>query len=176
MQPLTIPSPQLVLDPPGGPAALEKPVTVQLGPIAYPDAQAVAQAEVKKAGAFVYRGPIGGEELWDDGAKQWKPAPADQAALADLSPLPTTARVGQWLTLDGTMLVPATGAKVVLLGPRGAPKAVTASLSGDRVHSSFAVDQPGGFLVQVLATVSTGPRPARAPRRAPRTTTTACCA
>jgi hypothetical protein len=31
-------------------------------------------------------------------------------ALADLSPLPTLARVGQWLTLDGTMLVPASDA------------------------------------------------------------------
>jgi len=80
-------------------------------------------------------------------------------ALADISPLPTTARVGQWLTLDGTMLVPASGAKVVLLGPRGAPKTVPASLSGDRIHSSFSVDQPGGWIVQVLATVSTGPRP-----------------
>ena len=80
-------------------------------------------------------------------------------ALADLSPLPTTARVGQWLTLTGTMLVPASGAKVVLLGPRGAPRTVPASLSGDRIHSSFSVDQPGGWIVQVLATVSTGPRP-----------------
>lgn len=79
--------------------------------------------------------------------------------LADLSPLPTTARVGQWLTLDGTMLVPASGAKVVLLGPRGAPKTVPASLTGSRVHASFSVDQPGGWVVQVLATVSTGPRP-----------------
>jgi uncharacterized protein YkwD len=80
-------------------------------------------------------------------------------ALADLLPLPTTARVGQWLTLDGTMLVPATGVQVVLLGPRGAPKTVPASLTGDRIHSTFAVDQPGGWVVQVLATVSTGPRP-----------------
>ncbi|APR84193.1 Transporter [Minicystis rosea] len=80
-------------------------------------------------------------------------------ALADIAPLPTTARVGQWLTLDGTMLVPASGAKVVLLGPRGAPKTVLASLTGDRIHSSFSVDQPGGWIVQVLATVSTGPRP-----------------
>ena len=79
--------------------------------------------------------------------------------LADLSPLPTTARVGQWLNLEGTMLVPATAAKVVLLGPRGAPRTVVASLSGNRVRSSFAVDQPGPWLVQVLATVSTGPRP-----------------
>jgi uncharacterized protein YkwD len=80
-------------------------------------------------------------------------------ALADIAPLPTTARVGQWITLDGTMLIPATGAKVVLLGPRGAPKTVLASLSGDRVRSTFSVDQPGGWVVQVLATVSTGPRP-----------------
>jgi uncharacterized protein YkwD len=86
-------------------------------------------------------------------------------ALADLSPLPTTARVGQWVTLDGAMLVPASGVKVVLLGPRGAPKTVPASLAtaagggGDRIHSAFPVDQPGGWMVQVLATVSTGPRP-----------------
>ncbi|WP_437894649.1 CAP domain-containing protein [Sorangium sp. So ce124] len=80
-------------------------------------------------------------------------------ALADLSPLPTTARVGQWVTLEGTMRVPATAAKVVLLGPRGAPKTVLSSLSGARLRSSFAVDQPGSWLVQVLATVSTGPRP-----------------
>lgn len=80
-------------------------------------------------------------------------------ALADLEPLPTVARVGQWLTLEGRMLVPATSAKVVLLGPRGTPRTVVASLSGDRIRSSFAVDQPGAWLVQVLATVSTGPRP-----------------
>ncbi len=80
-------------------------------------------------------------------------------ALADLAPLPTTARVGQWITLEGTMLVPASEAKVVLLGPRGAPKTITASLAGDKLRSSFAVDQPGEWMVQVLATVSTGPRP-----------------
>jgi uncharacterized protein YkwD len=80
-------------------------------------------------------------------------------ALADLSPLPTTARVGQWLTLDGTMLVPASAAKVVLLGPRGAPKTVPATLANRKIRSSFSVDQPGGWVIQVLATVSTGPRP-----------------
>ncbi|MEP7121500.1 MAG: CAP domain-containing protein [Byssovorax sp.] len=80
-------------------------------------------------------------------------------ALADLQPLPTTARVGQWITLDGTMLVPTTEAKVVLLGPRGAPKTVIASLSGSKIHSTFSVDQPGAWMVQVLATVTTGPRP-----------------
>jgi uncharacterized protein YkwD len=57
------------------------------------------------------------------------------------------------------MLVPASAVKVVLLGPRGAPKTVPGSLVGDKIHSTFAVDQPGAWMVQVLATVSTGPRP-----------------
>ena len=80
-------------------------------------------------------------------------------ALADVTSLPVTARVSQWITLEAKMLVPATAAKVVLLGPRGAPKSVTASLTKDVIKSTFSVDQPGQWLVQVLATVSTGPRP-----------------
>jgi uncharacterized protein YkwD len=80
-------------------------------------------------------------------------------ALADLERTPTLARVGEWITLRGKMLVPATEAKVVLLGPRGLPRTVLASLAGDDVRATFSVDQPGPWLVQVLATVSTGPRP-----------------
>lgn len=80
-------------------------------------------------------------------------------ALADVTALPVTARVSQWVTLEAKMLVPATAAKVVLLGPRGAPKTVTASLTKDVIKSTFSVDREGQWLVQVLATVSTGPRP-----------------
>ncbi len=80
-------------------------------------------------------------------------------ALADLDPLPTTARVGEWITLRGHMVVPATEAKVVLLGPRGLPRTVLASLSGDDIRATFSVDQPGPWLVQVLANVSTSWRP-----------------
>jgi len=80
-------------------------------------------------------------------------------ALADLSPVPTSARVGQWINVEGVMLVPASGVQVVLLGPRAAPRTVPSSLSGGRIRSTFSVDQPGAWLVQVLATVSTGPRP-----------------
>jgi uncharacterized protein YkwD len=80
-------------------------------------------------------------------------------ALADLDSLPTTARVGQWLTLGGRMRVPTREVKVVLLGPRGGPKTVPSSLDGERIRSTFPVDQPGLWLVQVLATVATGPRP-----------------
>lgn len=81
-------------------------------------------------------------------------------ALADMEALPVQARVGQWLTLRAQMLVPARDAKVVLLGPRGAPKTVLASLSSDlKVQSTFSVDRAGPWVVQVLATVETGPRP-----------------
>ncbi|MEZ4315640.1 MAG: CAP domain-containing protein [Polyangiaceae bacterium] len=80
-------------------------------------------------------------------------------ALADMVSLPVTARVSQWITLEAKMLVPASAAKVVLLGPRGAPKTVVASLTKDTIKSTFSVDQSGQWLVQVLATVSTGPRP-----------------
>lgn len=79
--------------------------------------------------------------------------------LADLERLPTFARVGEWITLKGKMLVPASDAKVVLLGPRGQPRTVLASLSGDDVRATFSVDQPGEWVVQVLASASTGPRP-----------------
>ncbi len=98
-----------------------------------------------------------GRAMGADGAAVYAVVAID--ALADLSPVPTTARVGQWITLEGAMLIPASAAKVVLLGPRGAPMTVPASLSGDRIRSTFAVDQAGAWMVQVLATVSTGPRP-----------------
>ena len=48
---------------------------------------------------------------------------------------------------------------MVLLGPRGLPRTVLASLSGDDIRATFSVDQPGPWLVQVLANVSTSWRP-----------------
>lgn len=80
--------------------------------------------------------------------------------LADLGTLSTKARRGQWLKLDAQMRVATTEAKVMLLPPRGRPRRVLASLSpGGRVRSRFAVDQPGRWLVQVVATTATGPTP-----------------
>lgn len=82
-------------------------------------------------------------------------------AIADLDPLPTLVRAGQWVTATGTMLVPTQEAKVVLLGPRGAPRAAVATVDANgRFRSSFSLDKPGRWLVQVLATTATGPRPA----------------
>jgi len=81
--------------------------------------------------------------------------------IANLDPLPTLVRSGQWVTATGTMLVPTHEAKVVLLGPRGAPRAAVATVDASgHFRSSFSLDKPGKWLVQVLATTSTGPRPA----------------
>ena len=79
--------------------------------------------------------------------------------LADLDPLPVRARVGNWLALEARLLVPASEAKVVLLGPSGAPRPVPTSLVGGRVSSRFALERRGRFLIQVLADVAGGPRP-----------------
>ncbi len=99
-------------------------------------------------------------------------------ALADMSPLPVKARTGQWLELDARMRVPATSAKVVLVGPGGAPRTVPTSFQDGRVRARFALDRPGAFDVQVLADVAAGPRPVlearvyadvEPPRTAPKT-------
>ena len=80
-------------------------------------------------------------------------------ALGDLAPLPVRARTGAWLTVDATLRVPATGARVLLLGPSGEPRSVPTSFEHGRVHARFATDRPGEFTVQVMAEVDTGPRP-----------------
>jgi uncharacterized protein YkwD len=80
-------------------------------------------------------------------------------ALADLDPLPTSARTGQWLELNARMLVPTKAARVVVLGPNGEPRRVPTSLEGSRVRARFTLDRPGAFTIQVVADVPTGPRP-----------------
>jgi uncharacterized protein YkwD len=82
-------------------------------------------------------------------------------ALADLEPLPTRGRTGQWLTLHAKLHVPATGARLVIVGPRGLPRTVPTSIdraTGD-VRARFALDRPGEFSVQLVADLAEGPRP-----------------
>ena len=67
--------------------------------------------------------------------------------LADLAPLPVRTRTGAWLRLEAELLVPAAGAKVVLLGPRGRPRPVPTSLSDGRARATFALAEPGPWLV-----------------------------
>lgn len=80
-------------------------------------------------------------------------------ALADLAPVPTRARAGQWLEVSADLLVPADGAKLVVLGPRGAPHAVPTSFDGRKLRARFNADREGSYVVQVLAAVEGGPRP-----------------
>ncbi len=80
-------------------------------------------------------------------------------ALADLEPTPTRVRVGSWLDVRAELRVPASDAKLVILGPRGAPHAVPTSFSEGHVRARFNADQPGTWLVQLLAAVDGGPRP-----------------
>ena len=76
------------------------------------------------------------------------------------APIPARARSGTWLTFDAAMLVPADAAKLVVLGPTGAPYSVPSTLSEGRVRSRVRVDRPGEWKIQLLSTVAGGPRPA----------------
>jgi uncharacterized protein YkwD len=80
-------------------------------------------------------------------------------ALGDLSPLPARTFPGQWLTLEASLDAAVTSARVILVGPGGAPRTVPTSFQDGRVRARFTCDRPGAFNVQVLADVATGPRP-----------------
>jgi uncharacterized protein YkwD len=80
-------------------------------------------------------------------------------ALADLEPLPVRWRAGAWVDVNASFLVPASAAKVIVLGPSGAPMPVPTSFDGQRARARFHADRPGAFLVQLLADVAGGPRP-----------------
>jgi hypothetical protein len=80
-------------------------------------------------------------------------------AQADLMPIPVRARPSSWIDVDAKVLAPATGAKVILLGPTGAPRALLTSFSEGRVKARANVDRPGTWLFQVLVDGVNGPRP-----------------
>lgn len=80
--------------------------------------------------------------------------------FADLvKPLPTRARVGQWLDLDVMLLTDALDASLVLAGPDGVTKTLPTSLHGRSVRSWFAVGGSGACDAQLLAVLPGGPRP-----------------
>ena len=77
---LTVPQPTLSFeDAGGGVAALEKPVTVQVGPV-LDGTTALGPAGLGSYGYFMYRTAASGSsiQLWDGGAKNWvaDPGPA----------------------------------------------------------------------------------------------------
>ncbi len=79
--------------------------------------------------------------------------------VADLAPVSSRARTGQWLSFSAKLLVPASNAKLVLLGPRGAPKPVPTQLTAGTAKARFAASEPGPWLAQLLAELDVGPRP-----------------
>jgi uncharacterized protein YkwD len=82
--------------------------------------------------------------------------------FADLQmPVPRTLPQGRWVTVDARMMQWADAAKVVVLGPRGAPRTIPTSYDPRqrRIVGRFMADRQGTWLVQVLATTRTGPRP-----------------
>jgi uncharacterized protein YkwD len=80
-------------------------------------------------------------------------------ALADLAPLPTRVRPGQWVTVEAHLQVRATGGEVIVLGPSGPPRSLPTSFDGTVLRARFAPDRRGEFEVQVMADVAGGPRP-----------------
>ncbi len=80
--------------------------------------------------------------------------------VADLiKPVPTRARTGQWLDLQVLVLGEASEAKVVLEGPRGEPIVVPTTINQREIRSKVPMSGPGLWLIQVLATMDSGPRP-----------------
>ncbi len=80
-------------------------------------------------------------------------------APADLDPLPTHARTGTWLAFSATLNVPVSGARLVVLGPRGAPHTVPTTLAPGHVRARFALEAPGAFTVQLVGDRPDGPEP-----------------
>jgi uncharacterized protein YkwD len=80
-------------------------------------------------------------------------------AQADLAPMPVRVRPSSWIDVDAKVLAPATGAKVIVLGPTGAPRALLTSFSDGRVKARANVDRPGTWLFQILVDGANGPRP-----------------
>lgn len=104
MQTLIVPAPELVFDPPAGPPAIERPVTVRLPAVRYPDAQALSIDDVRTLGAFVFRGATGSEEVWDETSQAWTTAPADVAGLAALKPLALAPTAGESASWQGVLV------------------------------------------------------------------------
>jgi uncharacterized protein YkwD len=73
--------------------------------------------------------------------------------------LPTSARVGQWLTLESELRNDAEDSRVLLLGPSGEPQTVPTSQQGRLIRARFSAQNPGFWQIQLLSVTVTGPRP-----------------
>jgi uncharacterized protein YkwD len=80
-------------------------------------------------------------------------------AVADLTPLPTRARTGQWLTVEARLRQRAHGGRVLVMAAGEAPHTVPSWFDGSTLHARFPADRPGATTVQVVANLADGPRP-----------------
>ncbi len=117
------------------------------------------QGLAKSGGAGAVRRCGLGEARADDGTTHLAVIVVD--APAELVALPRQGRTGQWLTVEATFPegATATDGKVVIVGPDGKPRTVPTSTTEKGIKARFALDRPGAFTVQVLATSEEGPRP-----------------
>jgi uncharacterized protein YkwD len=80
-------------------------------------------------------------------------------ALADLGPLPTRARTGEWLTVEARMRVATRGGEVFVAGPTGVPRQLPSWFDGTTLRARFAPAETGRMTVQVVAELTSGSRP-----------------
>lgn len=78
-------------------------------------------------------------------------------ALANLEPLPTRVAPGARLEFRAQLLVPATRAALLVLGPDGPPREFLPALAGDRVEANFFLDTPGLHQIQLVVDEAGGP-------------------
>jgi uncharacterized protein YkwD len=79
--------------------------------------------------------------------------------LVDLLPVPTKVETGTWLKLEARLLSSASEASVLLLPPDGLPRHLRTQLEGSTLKARFPIETAGTWLIQLMATVSGGPRP-----------------
>ena len=104
MATLNVPIPIVSWPPPSAQPELEGPVQLGLNDVTYTDGASVVPDHVLKLGAFVYRLAGGAEEIWNDGAQEWQPAPSDPDTLAALAPLPFAFKAGEPLPWQGVLV------------------------------------------------------------------------
>jgi uncharacterized protein YkwD len=78
---------------------------------------------------------------------------------AEVAPFPTVSRLGSWLTVRARFFQPVSAARVVVLGPRGAPRTVPSSFGQGELVARFSTDAPGLFAAQIVGETDEGPLP-----------------
>jgi uncharacterized protein YkwD len=74
--------------------------------------------------------------------------------------VPIRVRSGRWLTFDADLLIPASDARLVVMGPGIAPHAVPTALSEGHARAGFRADRPGQWTAQLVIATEEGTRPA----------------